>query len=613
MIGTLLAQRYEIIEIIGEGGMAFVYKTHDRILDRVVAVKVLKDEYSNDPSFVEKFRIEALAAAKLSHPNIVNIFDVGQQNNKHYIVMEYVEGKTLQDFITLHAPLSVNKAVDFASMICDGLQAAHENGIIHRDIKPHNILITKSGIVKVADFGIAQAVSKKTLTFNGHIEGTVHYIAPEQAKGEPVTPATDLYSLGCVLYEMLTGNVPFDAESPITVVLKHIHDEPVLPREINQDIPIGLQNVILKSMEKNPARRFKTAEELHNALRDFNSDAYPVYQRNKDNGKTILIPSIDDNEGGADMARKKLRPRGWVIISIAVLGLLFGVLFQLGGNIFGNEVIVPQIEGMMIKEANDELTKVNLGMKVIDRQSSEQFEADQILSQNPAAGQKVKEGREIEVIISTGAELLSVPSLIGLTVSEAEIELRNKGFTRGVVEGTYDDRFPENFVISHSPIAGSKAAEGTKINIMYSKGKTPERVNMPSLLGLRLQEAKNVLRENKLEIGTVDEKESNEYVAGRITFQDTEPGVMIDEGSKINVTVSKGPGPVATSKAIEFQLPEEQDYYKVVIKLTDAQGKREIYNQLHHAEDDVHVGVSYFGDAKVDIELNGKHFRTIEL
>ncbi|MDD3895017.1 MAG: protein kinase, partial [Syntrophomonadaceae bacterium] len=241
MSRTLLGDRYEILEIIGEGGMAIVYKARDITLDRVVAIKVLKDEFDNDPSFVERFKTEALAAAKLTHPNIVNIYDVGQQNNKHYIVMEYVEGKTLQETISSQGLMPVTKAVDIAAMICDGLQAAHEKGIIHRDVKPHNILITNSGIVKVADFGIAQAISKKTLTFNGHIVGTVHYIAPEQAKGETVTPATDIYSLGCVLYEMLTGIVPFDAESPLTVVLKHIHDEPVLPRSKNPAIPAGLE------------------------------------------------------------------------------------------------------------------------------------------------------------------------------------------------------------------------------------------------------------------------------------------------------------------------------------------------------------------------------------
>ena len=613
MIGTLLGERYEIMEIIGEGGMAIVYKARCKILDRIVAVKVLKDEFDNDPSFVEKFKIEALAAARLSHPNIVNIFDVGQHKNKHYIVMEYVEGKTLQDVISAEGLLTVTKAVDIASMICDGLQAAHEQGIIHRDVKPHNILITKSGIVKVADFGIAQAISKKTLTFNGQIVGTVHYIAPEQAKGEPVTPATDIYSLGCVLYEMLTGKVPFDAESPITVVLKHIHDEPVPPASKNPAIPSGLEGIILKSLAKNPVHRFKTAEAMRAALLNFHSNAFSGLNRTNINGKTIMIPPIEDDGEESMMARKKLRPAGIAIISIALLGLLLGVFFQLGGNIFGNDVVVPDIEGMMIQEANDELAKANLTMEVIDKQKSNEIEVDRIISQQPTGGQKVKEGREIEVIISMGADLLTVPSLIGLTTSEAEISLLNEGFSKGAMEGIYDDRFAKGLVISHNPAAGSKEAKGTKINIMYSKGKTPERITMPSLIGLSLQEAKNKLTENNLVLGTVGNQSSNEYFSDQIVAQDTEPGVLIDEESTVNLTLSTGPGPVATSKAVEFQLPENQDYYKVVITLKDAKGEREIYNQLHRAADIVSVGVSYFGSASIEIELNGNSFRTIKL
>jgi serine/threonine-protein kinase len=609
--GTLLGDRYEILEVIGEGGMAIVYKARDAVLDRVVALKVLKDEFDNDPSFVEKFKTEALAAAKLSHPNIVNIFDVGQQNSKHYIVMEYVEGQTLQEIISSQGPIPVNQALNITAMICDGLQAAHDKGIIHRDVKPHNILITNSGIVKVADFGIAQAISKKTLTFNGHIVGTVHYIAPEQAKGEPVTPATDIYSLGCVLYEMLTGIVPFDAESPLTVVLKHIHDEPVMPRKLNPDIPVGLENVIIKSLEKSPASRYKSAERMRAALLSFNSSV--GYKRKRSNDDTIMIPPIIDDGGGKDVARKKLRPAGIAIIAIAIVGFLVGVFFQLGGNLFGQEVIVPEIEGMTIQEADEELKKVKLAMEVIDRQNHDEIEADHIISQQPAAGQKVKEGRNIEVILSLGSELISVPGLVGATISEAEILLRNAGFSKGVLEGIFDERFAEGLVISQDPTAGSKAAEGEKINIMYSKGKKPERVSMPALIGLSLNQAKNLLAENNLEIGTNSKQESTEYFEGQIIDQDTKAGVLVDEKTVVNLVISQGPGPIATSKNLQFQLPEEQDYYKVVIKLKDSKGEREIYSELHHAKDMVHVGVSYFGKASVDIILNGSHFRTMSL
>ncbi|MDD3895391.1 MAG: PASTA domain-containing protein, partial [Syntrophomonadaceae bacterium] len=393
----------------------------------------------------------------------------------------------------------------------------------------------------------------------------------------------------------------------------HIHDEPVLPRSKNPAIPAGLENVILKSLEKNPALRFKSAEEMRTALINFHSNAYSNYNRNNINGRTIMIPPIEDDGGGTSVAKKKLRPAGIAIITIAILGFLVGMFFQLGGNIFGQEVVVPDIEGMAIQEANDELDKVNLSMTVVDKQNNDEVEADHIISQQPASGQKVKEGREIEVILSLGSELHTVPSLVGLTLSEAEIALRNEGFSKGAFEGVFDDRFAEDLVISQDPTAGSEAAEGSKINIMYSKGKTPERITMPSLIGLSLAEAKNILAENNLELGTANKQDSSEYFEGQVTSQDTEAGVLIDEESIVNLTVSKGPGPSASSKNLEFQLPDELDYYKVVIKLKDSKGQREVYNQLHHAADTVNVGVSYFGKASVDIQLNGNHYKTINL
>ena len=274
---------------------------------------------------------------------------------------------------------------------------------------------------------------------------------------------------------------------------------------------------------------------------------------------------------------------------------------------------MPDIEGKAIKEADEEIKKVKLTMGIIDRQNHDEIEADHIISQQPAAGQKVKEGREIEVILSLGSELVTVPGLVGQTISEAEILLRNAGFSKGTFEGVFDDRFAEGLVISQDPTAGSKAAEGDRIDIMYSKGKTPEKVSMPSLIGRSLAEAKKILAESNLEIGTTNKQQSTEYFEGQVIDQDTKAGVLVDEETEVNLTLSEGPGPVASSKSLQFQLPEDQDYYKVVIKLKDPKGEREIYNELHHAGDMVHVGVSYFGKASVSIQLNGNHFRTINL
>ncbi|HEX3012606.1 MAG TPA: Stk1 family PASTA domain-containing Ser/Thr kinase [Syntrophomonadaceae bacterium] len=465
----VLGNRYELLEKVGEGGMATVYKARCRILDRIVAIKVLKEELSRDKSFVEKFRVEALAAARISHPNIVNIYDVGQDGEIHYIVMEYVDGETLKEVIRRQAPLPISKAIDIAVMICDGVHHAHQKGVIHRDIKPHNILITDTGMVKVADFGIARAITSATITFGGNMVGSVHYISPEQARGEPVNRTTDIYSIGCVLYEMVTGQVPFNAESPITVALKHIHDDVPSPRGLNNEIPEALEGIILKAMAKVPGHRFATAEEMRNTLLTVHNNGFSAYgDRNE---KTIVRPlPLDERNDSSLKKKKKIRPMNIAIIAIALLGLLSGAIFMMSGNLFGSEVEVPNIKNMDIREANLKLKEVGLKMNVIDEQYDDKVEKDKIISQDPSQGQKVKKGREIKVIISKGPELIKVPNLVGYDLDEAEIMLENKGLQRGSVDEEYNDRFAEGQVISQDPGAGDKISANRKVNLVVSNG-----------------------------------------------------------------------------------------------------------------------------------------------
>jgi serine/threonine-protein kinase len=597
---------------IGEGGMSYVYRARCQILDRIVAVKILKEEYSNDQAFVDRFRTEAMAAARLSHPNIVNIYDVGQQDDIYYIVMEYVEGTTLKELIAEEAPLPVGRAIDIAVMICDGIQHAHDKGIIHRDIKPHNILITTSGMVKVADFGIAQAVSTKTITFGGNIVGSVHYISPEQAKGEPLTTATDIYSLGCVLYEMLTGKTPFDAESPVTVALKHIHDEVLPPRKINESIPIALEGIIYRAMEKVPDKRFSSAEKMRNDLLNMDG-AYAGYKPGYTSKETIVMPPISDEGMDETVKKRKLRTTG-IIAIIALLGLFSGMLFMLGGNFFGQEVVVPDIVGKDINEANSELKKVNLIMEVNkEKKYSDEFAKDEIMFQDPAKGQKVKEGRHINVILSLGSEKIKVPSVVGKELSVAEITIRNEGFEIGTIDPIYDDKTKEGYIISQDPRFGTRVAKNTKIDLMVSKGPTPDRISMPNLIGKTLEEARKLIQDSNLVMGDVKKRDSNEYYSNQVIEQDTKAGVMIEEETVVNLVVSKGPGPVPQTQVREFDLPQENDYYKVVIKLNDAKGKREIYNQLHPGGDTVNLLVNYFGSASLEIQLNGKPYKVYKL
>jgi len=595
-----LGSRYELIEIIGEGGMSTVFKARDRILDRIVAVKLLKDEFSKDKGFVEKFKTEALSAASISHPNIVNIYDVGQEKDVHYIVMEYVDGKTLKDVIRKQAPLPINQAIDIAIMVCDGVHHAHEKGIIHRDIKPHNILITEQGMVKVADFGIARAISAGTITYGNNIVGSVHYFSPEQARGEVINRTTDIYSIGCILYEMVTGKVPFDAESPITVALRHIHDEPSSPRLINPEIPLSLEGIIFRAMEKVPGRRFQTAQDMRNAL------------LNVHNAKAAVIASGEAKD--VDKVKKrKIKPVGVALIAIAILGLLSGVFFMMGGNIFGEEVAVPDIVGMNMAQANEELKNVGLVMTVIGRQNDPTLEKDLIISQEPGKGRKVKEGREINVVVSTGSEQVKVPNISGVDLKTATTRLANSGLNLGNPQEQYDEKYEAGMVISQKPLADTMVAAGTKVDVMVSKGKQPNKVTMPDLKGLSLSNATKKLQDNKLVLGEVKRQESKAYYNDQVSAQDTAAGVLVDEGTKVNITLSTGPGPTSKTKRLQFDLPSDQQFYNVVITVNDAQGERVVYNVMHRAGEPVNVGINYFGTGTAKVEINGKLFKTYSL
>lgn len=612
MDSKVLGSRYELIEKIGEGGMATVFKARCRILDRIVAVKILKEEFSKDKTFVEKFKTEALAAARITHPNIVNIYDVGQEEDIYYIVMEYIDGKTLKDYIRENnGPLTVNNAVDIAIMICDGVHHAHEKGVIHRDIKPQNILITKDQMVKVADFGIAKAISNATITFQDNMVGSVHYISPEQSRGEPVNRTTDIYSIGCVLYEMLTARVPFDADSPVTVALKHIHDEAPAPTSLNSEIPSGLEEIIFKAMEKLAAHRFASAEEMRNALLNIHTNVLSNYNPNIRNDKTIIrAPVKEGNE--KNVRKKKMRPAGIAIIIIAIVGLFSGVIYM-GETFFGEEVEVPNIVGIKTADADKKLDDHGLIMNVIENQYNEEVAEDLIISQDPVEGFKVKEGREVKVIISKGTELFKVPNLRGKSLREAEITLTNTGLELGETEKIYDNKYSEGLIISQDPGPGIRAKSGEKVVLIISKGKEPSRVKMPRLIGLSVEEARKKLQEKNLIIGEQTRDESEVYYEGKVISQKTETGVLVEEGSSVGIVISKGPGPIAKTKALEFHLPGDEEFYHVVINIRDASPEHEGYNVMHHAEDKVVVAVTYMGSGTAIVLLNGVEFKTFKL
>ena len=463
MIGEILGNRYEIEEKIGEGGMSIVYKARCNKLNRYVAVKVLKKEMSDNEDIVNKFKREATAIAALSDNNIVNILDVGSQDDINYIVMEYVKGKTLKELIKQFGKLNYETAITIAIQIAKALECAHKNNIIHRDVKPQNILVTEEGLIKVTDFGIAKSTSSATLTNTTTIMGSAHYFSPEQAKGTLVDNRTDLYSLGVVLYEMVTGKVPFEADSPVTIALKHIQEEVVPPKQINSKIPESLNKLIIKAMEKDPGMRYQNARDIINDLQKIKEDPNAVIDNvveNEENEHTIIMGSVnapdntksvnkaledeyyeddeddeyydddyydeDDDDEEYDGKKKKKKSYKNLIIGVAVVvGLLLlgvGAFAISGGFSAAKTVKVPDLKGMTLEEAKKAIE--DAGLEYVDAGTEKSDEEEgTVIKFDPEAGKEVKKGSEVRVITSAGVTKIKMPNLVEETETDAKATL----------------------------------------------------------------------------------------------------------------------------------------------------------------------------------------------
>jgi len=605
---TLLQNRYELLEKIGDGGMATVYRARCTLLDRIVAVKILKEEYAKDTILVQKFKSEAQAAARLSHPNIVNVYDVGEDNGFHFIVMEYVEGTNLKEYIRDKGPLPPDEAVRIALMICEGLIRAHEKGLIHRDIKPHNILLTRDGTAKVADFGIARAANSVTITYSGDMVGSVHYVSPEQARGEPVNTTSDIYSLGCVLYEMVTGRVPFDADSPVTVALKHIHESPVPPSVINDAVPSGLEEVIMTAMEKKPGYRYQSAKEMKQALLgSLNAKKGRFSKKKRADDKTLVMPPVGEGEDyKVARKRKKMKPMGWIIIAAVIVGIVSGLLYGMRGSLFGQEVQVPDVRGEHWERAQEILAEKGLQLKVVNRIYSE-VEKDHVISQRPEADDIVKKGREIEVVLSRGLQTVRVPNVVGETLENARYILENEGLKLGEVTQVNDSNTPEGVIVVQSPKRGSTVEVGQAVDVTVSSGTGQStQLNMPNLLGMSLSDARNKLLEDGLELYRIDQEPSNEYFAGQVIRQSIPAGNRVERGEKITIAVSTGPGPTAKIAEIRFTMPPGTDYSVLSIVVEDSKGRREIYNNTHLGGYTISRQVEFYGRATVTFYVDGQ-------
>jgi serine/threonine-protein kinase len=548
MIGKILGKRYELVEKIGEGGMGLVYKAKCHLLNRYVAVKILKPELTEDEEFINRFRKESLSAASLSHPNIVNIYDVGVEDGIYYIVMEYVKGKTLKEIIKERAPMPYYETINISRQICLALEHAHNNNIIHRDIKPQNILITHDGIVKVADFGIARASNSATLTNTGNVIGSVYYISPEQARGGYTDQKTDIYSLGTVMFEMAASRVPFIAESPVVVALKHIQEGIPKPSEINPDIPVALEDIIIKALEKNPADRYESAAAMIKDLdrASANPDSRIIIKREGINDVTRVMPVIKgeyaDGYKTPSLKKKHSNSRKWVIAGIiaALVLIAAGILFFLlsGVSSRNKDVAVPSILDLDEKTAEDMLKAYGLKMKVVARPYDEKPQGT-VIKVWPDVGFPVKPGYEVHVKVSAGPEKVLVPDVKGQLLTDAIFMIEDKGLVKGSVIMINDELIEPDKVISQTPEANTQAEKGTAVDLYVSKGPEIRIAKVPILTGVTADKVEARLSEAKLKIGKITYANDPSKPDNTVLNQSIPASTQVPENTEVDVVINK--------------------------------------------------------------------------
>ena len=565
MIQRILARRYELQELIGGGGMADVYKAQDKLLDRAVAVKILHQQYANDAEFVEKFRREATAAAKLAHPNIVNIYDVGEDGGSQYIVMEYVSGPTLKEVIQQKGCLEPIEAVRIAKEIASALESAHRNNLVHCDIKPHNILVMPDGHIKVTDFGIARAVSASTMTYSGSVMGSVHYFSPEQAKGTVITTKSDVYSLGVVLYEMLTGQLPFNGETSVSIALKHLQEEPVPIRQLKPSIPPVLEAIVQKAMSKDPADRPNSTElyaDLNQAkamLADRGTSQEAV---SNDPFATRMIPRITPEMmaeqrserpankpiGSREDYQPQYQPQEEksifksksfiaVLVGILLMGFFVGSFLSFGKFWSSAEINVPDVVGKSSVVAQQILEDKNLRVKIVEA-NDDSVPAGQVVSQYPEAGAKVKEQRLVTITVSKGGQELTMPDLKSMSRSNAEEKLKKMGLKLGAVFEE-NAKEPAGTVINQDPRSGSKITKGQTVDITVSLGEKKKEITVQNYTGLSVDSAKSNLEANGLSLGGISE-EASTRPKGTVIGQSPSAGSTTTEGGSVSLIISSG-------------------------------------------------------------------------
>ena len=620
LVGLVFDHRYEVRQKIGVGGMADVYQGKDTLLGRPVAIKILHQNFGSDQDFVARFKREAQAAGKLNHPNVVSMYDVGYDQGYHYIIMEYVAGCTLKEYIQHHARVSVQEAVKITIAIAEGLEHAHAMGIVHCDVKPHNILITDAGRIKVTDFGIARAInSAATMMYTNSVMGSAHYISPEQASGKSINVSTDIYSLGVVLYELLTGEVPFRGETPVSVALQHVKDRVVAPRIKNNLIPPQLEQVVLVALEKEPGKRFGSISEMIQALRMSlgyrgGTSARPMQH---DFATQVLPPMdtevLEEEEESQDGIFAKLGslPRKYIFggaLFAFILAFLWAFLSF--GNFWSNSTVdVPNVVGKQLSVATRLLEERHLRVSSSEVTNSD-VPAGQVISQSPEPGESVKEQRLVHLVVSKGAGDITIPDLQGMSFDQAREKLKSLGLSIGKITYVSDTSKDDGIVISQGLQAGGKASKGATVDITVNQTKS-STIEIPNVVGMTIKEAKEALGNLGLSISKISG--SNEDTA-IVTDVSPAPGSSVKRDESVSLVgeakadkkdsqSSKNSGP--TKGEIDVTVPNGKPSQHIKVVIIDDEGSRVVYDGTNAPGDRIVKRVSGSGNVRVQTFLNG--------
>ena len=633
LVGKLLGNRYEVLEKIGTGGMATVYEARCKLLNRKVAIKVLKDEFSNDSEFIKRFQVEAQSAASLSHPNIVSIYDVGNEDGLHYIVMELIKGKTLKEVIKEKGKLSWEEATNIASQIASGLEQAHKNHIVHRDIKPHNIIITKDGVAKVTDFGIAKAVSNSTINAYGTTVGSVHYFSPEHARGGYTDEKSDIYSLGVVLYEMVTGKLPFDGDTPVTVALKHLQEVPEEPINIVPSIPKSLNEIIVKAMKKEISDRYDSATTINADLKNVlkSPDFVDIPKVNKNDYPTQKVPivgvtdrievrnlssnSVKNRNGGEEVMtkKKKLTKKQAITRLILYVLLAVGIMFITAlitsaalNMMSGDKVVkVPSIIGYHKDEAERMLKDLGLEMNIIATVESKEYSKDYIAEQTQHEGYELKTGSKVDVKVSKGAKTVIVPKVTDMSIEAAKIKIEENNL-KFIKEEEPSNTVPKGEITRQVPDFNTEVEEQSIVTVYVSSGVPDGMTQVPNVVGKTEAQARQLLHAANLLI-RVETIQKEGVDDGLVVDQSPESELFVSEMTEVTIMVNDLDGKVENNPNEDIQNPPPsnpenndrvipidiskkgvRDVFTLKVELQGSSiGKQILYEGVHSREDKV--------------------------